>query len=317
MKILNLSLGQDTGGQQMRLQDAWKKLHPQDEYISVTSTKTFYRIDNRMHMPKLEKEWWPWAELLHVNNDLRYIERFRRLQRGKRPMIIHHHGTMFRTRPDYHLKALKEYRATAIVSTVDLWAIAPEQTTWIPQAYELSELQAYRKPIQDGIFRIAHAPTNRAIKGTASLERAVRRLQTDGVNVELDIIERQNNVRCLTRKGTADVFVDQMLLGYGCNAVEAWGMGIPVIAGIDPEYGTKRIHQPIPLDTRDRMLEQWGQLPFLESSEDGLYVALTKMLSPTTRQYWSKRGMRHFIQHHEASAATSKLRAVYATAMGT
>ena len=87
---------------------------------------------------------------------------------------------MFRTRPDYHLKALKQYRATAIMSTVDLWAMAPDETTWIPQAYQLAELQAYRKPIDDGILRIAHAPTNRGIKGTRALERAVRTAEERG-----------------------------------------------------------------------------------------------------------------------------------------
>ncbi len=316
MRILNLSLGQDTGGQQGRLQEAWPKIHTQDEYLSVTSTKTFYPIKHRMNMKKLVEEQWPWAEVLHLNNDLRYIERFRKLPPMRRPIVIHHHGTMFRTRPDYHLKALKQYKATAIMSTVDLWAMAPDETTWQPQSYELSELQAYRKPIDDGILRVAHAPTNIAIKGTRALERAVRRLKADGAAIELDVIQRVQNGRCLERKGRADVYVDQMLLGYGCNAIEAWGMGLPVIAGVDAERCPSMILQHIPPDTRDRMLQLWGSIPFMESTEDGLYVALSKMLNAGTRKHWAKKGMDHFMKFHEAGVSTTALRNIYSTALG-
>jgi len=317
VKILNLSLGQDTGGQQMRLQAAWPKYHPEDEYLSVTSTKTFYEIKHRYNLATLTKVQWPNADVVHLNNDLRYIERFRRLNTRGKAVIVHHHGTMFRTRPDYHLQALKAYRATAIMSTVDLWAMAPEQTTWQPQTYDRRELAKYRKLHDDDVLKVAHAPTNRAIKGTNALIKAVDRLKAEGASIELDIIERKPNVQCLIRKGQADVYVDQMLLGYGCNAVEAWGMGIPVIAGVDAERCPDTIFQSIPLDTRDRMLQLWGKMPFMESTEEGLYESLSKMLSPTVRKYWADRGYAHFLRFHEASTSTSALRAIYEKALGT
>lgn len=299
----------------MRLQDAWPIHFPDDEYISVTSTKTFYQIRNKLNLPTLTQVQWPWADLVHLNNDLRYIERFKKLRLKRKAVVIHHHGTMFRTRPDYHLQALREYRAKAIMSTVDLWAMAPEETTWMPQTYRRAELARYRRIIDDGIIRVAHAPTNRAIKGTTSLQAAIARLRSEGVPIELDIIERKSNVQCLTRKGRADIYVDQMLLGYGCNAIEAWGMGIPVIAGVDPERCSARIHQDIPLDTRDRMLQLWGKLPFYESTEEGLYDSLTKLLSPHVRRYWAKRGNDHFLRFHEAGVSTQLLRAVYEDAL--
>ena len=81
------------------------------------------------------------------------------------------------------------------------------------------------------------------------------------------------------RKGRADVFVDQMILGYGCNAIEAWGMGIPVIAGVDPEKAPSIIMQTIPLDTRDRMLQLWGDHTLLWNPQKMAYmIALSKML---------------------------------------
>jgi hypothetical protein len=316
VKILNLSLGQDTGGQQMRLQDAWPLYYPEDEYISVSSKFTFYPIKHRLHLPTLVNEQWPNAELIHLNNDLRYIERFRRLRREGKALVIHHHGTMFRTRLDYHLQALEQYQATAITSTVDLHALAPEQTTWIPQAYQLAELQSYRAPTEDGILKIAHAPTNRGIKSTMPLIAAVERLQKQGAAVSLDIIERRNNVECMRRKGKADLFVDQTILGYGCNAIEAWGMGIPVIAGVDPERAAAYVKQYIPPDTRQTMLDVWGSIPFYESTEEGLYDSISAFLNdPSLLTKYSAIGMKHFMQWHEAEPATRRLRAVYEKAL--
>ena len=54
----------------MRLQDAWPLYHPTDEYFSMTSTHTFYPIKNRYNLASLVKEYWPWAEVIHLNNDL-------------------------------------------------------------------------------------------------------------------------------------------------------------------------------------------------------------------------------------------------------
>lgn len=322
VKILNLSLGQDTGGQQMRLARAWRRYRPEDEYISVTSTPTFYEIENRLPQSwhKLLKDWWPNADIVHLNNDLNFTSRLRDRDRRidlNKPMVIHHHGTMFRTRPEYHLEALHTWHATAICSTVDLHAIAPAETVWLPQAYELEELQGYREealrldPPVEGVLRIAHAPTNRPIKSTDALIEAVKRLRGVGVKVELDIIEKVKNTECLRRKARADVFVDQLLLGYGCNAIEAFGMGIPVIAGVQPEKCIELIRMEIPESTPELMLDLWGQYPFYSSTDTDLFHALATMLKPEVRKQYSERGMEHFLRFHHAPLVVEKLRSIY------
>ena len=94
----------------------------------------------------------------------------------------------------------------------------------------------------------------------------------------------------MRRKGRADLFVDQVLLGYGCNAIEAWGMGIPVIAGVDPEKAKAIVKQYIPPDTRDVMLSIWGELPFYESTEEGLYDSISAFLNkPSLLKKWTLR----------------------------
>jgi hypothetical protein len=282
----------------------------------MTTRHTFYPIENRLNWPLLRKEW-ELADVVHINNDLRHSESAHMKGWPRRPMVIHHHGTMFRTRPDYHLQALREYDAVGIASTVDLHAIAPEEVDWLPQAYDSEELMAYRREYQPkpGILKVAHAPTNRPIKSTDALANAVRKLQRLGVGIELDIIERVQNGPCLKRKAQADVFVDQLLLGYGCNAIEAWGMGIPVIAGVDVIRTPKLIHQFIPSNTKQVMLEKWDRFPFMEATEQTLTAALMKMTNPKVRAYWAGRGRAHFNRFHAQEAVVPVLEGKYREAI--
>ena len=107
---------------------------------------------------------------------------------------------------------------------------------WLPAPYYASELAAIReanKRQDDGKIRVVQTPTNRDIKSTSKLELAIKKLQRDGVPVELVIGEKMPNAKALDLKATADIFFDQVQLGYGCSAIEAWGMGLPVIAGGD------------------------------------------------------------------------------------
>lgn len=312
LRILNLSFGQDTGGQQWRLSQAWPRYRPQDRYLSITRTKTFYPVQHSFHRSSVPVRWAE-SDVVHLHGDLHYRKR---LRVPDKPMVMNHHGSQFRTRPDYHLQELRKTRAVAIASTVDLHAISPAEVTWLPQAFDLAELQKYRDPQpDDGILRIAHAPTNRAIKGTTALEQTVLKLQRLGAPVTLDIIEGVSNKECLKRKGRADLFVDQFLLGYGNNAIEAWGMGLPVLAGVQPEKCMPLIRQQIPEETPQIMQELWDGYPFYFTTEETLTDSILQMVNPETRQKWADRGMQHFLRFHEASVVVDRLSALYQEAI--
>jgi hypothetical protein len=74
-------------------------------------------------------------------------------------------------------------------------------------------------------FKACHAPTKRKVKGTAAVLQACRGL------ADLDLIEGVRWEDALRRKGKCWVTIDQFQLGYGCNAIESWMMGQPVVAG--------------------------------------------------------------------------------------
>jgi hypothetical protein len=312
VRILNYSAGQDTGGQQGRLAQAFRRYAPDWVYDVYTVTKTFYPVERRYNAVEVIREAYPAADVVHVNNDLRYVQRMAR-RSGPKPYVVHHHGTMYRTAYERHLLDQRRAKAIAIVSTLDLQAIAPDRSDWLPAPSDLDELAAIRAAeYQPGdVLRVAHAPTNRKIKSTDALIAAVDRLRSEGAAIELDVIEKVSNAECMQRKARADVFVDQVILGYGCNAIEAWGMGIPVIAGIDVERGPALIRQPIPASTPELMRSTWGEFPWYDANEATLYDALAAMLDAKVRARYAKRGLAHVRRWHDAPVVVKRAQDIY------
>jgi hypothetical protein len=238
---------------------------------------------------------------------------------GAKPVLLHHHGAAFRTNPEPLLARAAHEGWAQAASTVDLAEIAPGAITWLPTAFDLDGLatlrQAHRRP-DDGVVRISHAPTMRSLKSTEALIDAVIALQDEGLPVELDLIERVTWAECLRRKATADIYFDQLYLGYGCNAIEAWGMGLPVIAGVDPERAAE-VNHPIPASTRDRMLREWGSLPFYETTEAALLDTLGELVKSTElRADYALRGMAHVARFHAQLPALERLLDVYQRSIG-
>lgn len=84
-------------------------------------------------------------------------------------------------------------------------------------------------------FRIAHSPTRREIKGTQVLLDAVQWLRdTEGLKIEVVLIEGMNHGEALKVKASCDATFDSFWLGMQGSGIEAAAMGQPVIAG-DPQ----------------------------------------------------------------------------------
>jgi hypothetical protein len=165
------------------------------------------------------------------------------------------------------------------------------------------------------VVRVAHSPTFRTLKSTEAVISAVADLQAEGLPVELDLIERVTWGECLRRKARADIYIDQVILGYGCNAIEAWGMGLPVIAGVDPDRADA-VNHPIPGSTRDRMLREFGSLPFYEASESTIVDTLRELVkSAELRAEWAVRGMEHVGRFHAQLPALERLVGLYQRAV--
>lgn len=240
------------------------------------------------------------ADVIHLNNSWRAYRYFRL----RKPALLHHHGSLFRSNPGPLLAAAKSGGFVQAVSTHDLLRLAPKELHWLPTAYDTDELRAYgeanrREP--DGRVRIVSAPTNRLWKSTDLLEAAVRKLQRKGLPVDLVLIEGKTWAECMAIKATADVYFDQVILGYGCNAVEAWGMGIPVIAGAD-EWTTERMRQDFPL-------------PFYQATEQTIGAAIEALMDPDVRAEYTAKGTAHVERWHAEKPALTRLVDLYMAAI--
>jgi hypothetical protein len=247
------------------------------------------------------------ADIVHLNNSPVALQRFP----VRKPMLLHHHGSLFRNNPAHLLEAAASRRMLQAVSTIDLARVAPDLLHWLPTAYDIGALAAFAKKREvlkhrirpDGRIRIVSAPTNRELKSTAQLIAAVEHLQSEGLPVDLELIEGKTNLEVLTAKATADIVFDQTMFGYGCNAVEAWGMGVPVIAGADPW-------------TLDAMDKAWGYLPFYTATDATIADAIRSLAtSKDLRDLYGCIGYDHVKKYHDEKPALERLAELYGMAI--
>jgi len=290
VKVLNYCAGYDTGGYSIRLKQAFDR-HSTFPYRSCIGRPASY-IRYPTDAPHREaRHLQQWADIIHVSHQPLPVTK---------PQVVQYHGTKFRNNPDKFLTLQKQAGAVAVCSTIDLELLAPDDLVWLPTPYDLDWLATFRKP-GGGPVRVGHAPTARKIKSTDVFLDAMTEL---GSEAELVLIERQPWTTCLELKGTCDVYYDQTILGYGNNAVEAWGMGIPVIAGAQP-------------DTLAAMRHRFGgDLPFYETSEDMILEALVAMMDSGTRQYYAQAGSRHAKQWHDAAKVVAQAETIYKNVLG-
>ena len=307
MNVLVFTLGADTGGVLGGIARAFRG-------VQGWNVRSFCNIDNYIGYPhdldptrEVLLEQWEQADVVHLHHDFRSFEKAYKIARKvlpPKPFVLEYHGTGFREHSEYHLIEQRYAKALGVTSTLDLYLLSPKELEWLPPAVNVDALAEMRQVNDTGRVLIAHAPTNRAIKSTAALIKAVERMQAEGLPVDLDLIERVPWTECLERKAKADIYFDQVILGYGCNALEAWGMGIPVVAGAADE-------------TLDEMERRFGYLPFYHATEETIYDALRELVeSPKLRAKYGRIGHEYVRRFHSEEVVVEQLKALYRRAMG-
>lgn len=301
MNVLVISPGADTGGQGYRIKKAFDKfggpdwhvraVHAQDNYIR-------YPFDIKWTTQAQVKELYDWADVVHHKNRLDAYVTFDRDQ--MKPTVSHHQGTRLRDNVKAVRREDRSIGALPVVSTIDLLGCYPE-AIWLPSPYDMEFLQTYRQKNRRISIRICQSPTNRRVKSTERVLDVVNELSTRH-DIRFDLVEQVEWKVALSRKGHCDIFVDQFHLGYGNNAIEAWAMGIPVVAGVDdPEI-------------RQRMMDTWGEIPFYEASEETLETRLEELiLNAELRAIWGERGQEHVMKFHEESKVVEVLKTLWSS----
>ncbi len=166
-------------------------------------------------------ELWEWADVVNVHDE---GDVFIPENGPYRPMFTTYHGSEYRSRWPWYNEYDRRRGRIQTALNLDLAMLGPR---WLPRP--IGDIQ--RLPIShNGIFRVAHAPTNRTIKDTDKVIEAL-----DGLDdVELVLIENKSNAECIEIKAGCHLLLEEFKLGYGTNALECWAMGMPVVAHAFP-----------------------------------------------------------------------------------
>lgn len=145
-------------------------------------------------------------------------------------------GGCSRVRAQRRLDTVLRCADLVYVTTPDLLAVVPEARLLPQSVWGITDGDAI-PPSTAGPLRVVHAPSDRAIKGTAAVIAAVDRLRAEGVEIELTLVENMPRDRALECYRRADVGVDQLRVGwYGVFAIEMMALGKPVVAHVAPAW---------------------------------------------------------------------------------
>lgn len=157
-------------------------------------------------------------------------------------------------------------------------------------------------PSTKGTIKIAHAPNHRLIKGTEYLQAAVKKLQQQGYEIELDIIEKIPNTEALQRISRADILVDQLIFGFALTALEGLALGKIVISAVENTDSYKLFRQ----------YSYLNECPIIAANTENIYQVLLELIKQ--RSHWEQMGSasRAYVERrHSYRAAQEMFEAIY------
>ena len=303
MKVLIISSGEDSGGVGIAIKQAFDRHAPDYEVRQVRFHNNYldYPADISLERDVVDvNDLFVKADVVH------FMERWygQRLPSFfNKPKVMHHHGTIFRQNPTPLMEQADSYRAVSIVSTIDLLLCAPPgQLRWVGNPVDTVRMQQIRAATYRPTRRplVIHAPTGREKKGTAEWLSAL-----EGLDADLHLIEGASWPECLLRKAAGDLLMDQLRVGYGNNALEAWGMGIPVISGVGDQ------------NIADRMQQLIGFLPFYRCTPSTVDERLTEIVTDADlRREYASVGQTYVNHFHDERKIVERWKGIYEEALG-
>jgi hypothetical protein len=237
--------------------------------------------------PKKLDELVDWADVIHGFDDW---QRFRKQIRGN-PLVVTYNGTWYRRNVKNANLIAKKRGAVQLCTTVDLCKLGPE---WMP--IPMKDHGVRMRVRGDKPWRLVHAPSKPAIKGTEFVKSAMKNLP----DIEFDLIQNVSNKECIRRKAQGDILHDEFVLGYGVNAMESWWIGQVVVSGIEDQW------------VANRMVEEIGYIPFVRTTK-AKFVQTIRRLTTDHLFYEESRqlGIEYINNFHQPSSVAEKLVGVY------
>jgi hypothetical protein len=138
---------------------------------------------------------------------------------------------------------------------------------------------------------VVHAPSNRDVKGSEFIVRAVEILKEENRDFDFVLIENMPNSEALDHYRRADIIIDQLMIGwYGVLAMEGMALGKAVVAYISP----------------DLIGHFGGRMPLLNANPDTITSVLRDAVGDAEmRREFGRRG-RAFVEEVHDSCAVAR-----------
>lgn len=151
---------------------------------------------------------------------------------------------------------------------------------------------------------VGHAPNHRGFKGTEFVIDAVRRLQDEGLKVELRLIEGVTNdeVRRILHD-EVDILVAQLIFtGHGMNELEGMALGLPVVCNLEDEQYL------LPF----RRWSFFGECPLISADPESLPDVLRHLVvTPEIRETLGRLGRAYVEKFHGLDSSQYLFGAVF------
>jgi len=215
------------------------------------------------------------------------------------PVIIHHHGTMYRRDPE-RADLLDRRAALRLASTMNLLLLDKTGTLqWLPNPVPVAlyrrmaaAAHAERQGLAHEVW-IAHSPSKPKLKGTGELLAVVERLRKKRLKVRLQLTMGVPHAQALWTKAACDLCFDSFWLGIQVSGLEAAAMGQPVLAGDQ--------------DTADEYVRRVGSLPYTFVTPETLEEVLERLVVDADhRAEEAARVGAYVLQYHDEPAVARR-----------
>ena len=189
-------------------------------------------------------------------------------------------------------------RADVVLGCADLVDDLPRLDGVLPYPFDSSDWGPVEAP-DDGMVRVVHAPNHPQYKGTRYLVDAVERLCSEGLPVELVLVQGVPNAEARRIYARADIVADQFLIGaYALFAIEGMALGKPVLCYLNERFAR---HHP-----------EWRECPIVSATPDTLADELRRLVTDAgLRRDLGRRGPWYVRRYHSLEAVGAQLDDIY------
>lgn len=156
---------------------------------------------------------------------------------------------------------------------------------------------------RNGTVSIIHTPNHRGFKGTEFLIRAVEDLRREGLQVDLQLLEKVTNEEVRRLMPQCDILAEQFIAtAYALSGIEGMASGVPVLANLDSEYYTRVF----------RRYSFLNECPILSTTVETLKENLRMMITqPALREKLGRAGRAYVGKYHSYAEARHLFGSIY------